>query len=422
MTTPTHDISKKLGDFAVLLEVAKAMSAERDLHRLMQLITNQSSQLLDAERSSLYLVDEASQELYTWIAENLEIKEVRTSIGKGLAGMTAKCRKMLNVPDAYADPNFNPAWDKRTGYRTRNVLCAPLLTHEGKIVGVIQVLNKRGSAFNDYDETLLAALASHAAVSIDNAQLMEHFIEKERMRQSLEIARDIQRHLLPREAPQISNFQIAGWTLPCDETGGDYYDFVPAGEGGLGIAVGDVSSHGIGPALLMTTARAFLRSLVRQGKDPAGVLGVMNDLLVRDMTDGRFMTMFYGVLRTADRVLEYSSAGHEPPLLVRPKEKSFEELKSAGCPLGILDGVEYPVAQQRIQPDEFLVLSTDGIQESMNEAHEKFGRQRVADIICANADADVAAIIRKVHEAVVAFCGGAPQRDDLTLVIVKCPR
>ena len=132
MSEPSPDVQKKLSDFAALLEVAKAMSAEKDLHRLMRLVTTQSSRLLNADRASLYLVDEQTSELYTWIADGLEIKEVRTSIGKGIAGMAAKCRKMLNVPDAYADPNFNPGWDKRTGYRTRTILCAPLLTHDGK--------------------------------------------------------------------------------------------------------------------------------------------------------------------------------------------------------------------------------------------------------------------------------------------------
>ena len=420
MRNTQTDVQKKLNDFAALLEVAKAMSAEKDLMRLMRLVTTQSSQLLAAERASLYLMDEQTNELYTWIAEGLEIKEVRTPVGKGLAGMAAECRKMLNVPDAYADPNFNPAWDKRTGYRTRTVLCAPLLTHEGKVVGVIQVLNKDQGPFTDYDETLLAALASHAAVSIDNAQLMQHFIEKERMRHALEIARDIQRTLLPREPPTVPHFDIAGWTLPCDETGGDYYDFIPAENGGLGIAVGDVSSHGIGPALLMTAARASLRALVRQGTDPAQVLTRMNDLLVRDMTDGRFMTMFYSVLRAEQKTLQHSSAGHEPAVLIRPNESSFREIHDAGCPLGILQGVSYPTGHECLRPGDILVLSTDGIQESMNEDHERFGRPRLVSVIRENRHREASAIIQKVHEAVQAYCRDVAQRDDLTLVIIKC--
>lgn len=420
MTQPIPSVEKRLNDFAVLLEVAKAMSAERDLHRLMHLITTQCSQLLQADRASLYLVDEEKQELYTWIAEGLENKEVRTPFGKGISGLVAQCRKMLNVPDAYKDPNFNPEWDKKTGYRTKSILCAPLLTHEGKVVGVIQVLNKKHGCFTEYDETLLAALASHAAVSIDNAQLMEHYIEKERMRQALEIARDIQRHLLPREPPKVPHFDIAGWTLPCDETGGDYYDFIPAGDGALGIAVGDVSSHGIGPALLMTTARAFLRALVREGISPSAVLGRMNELLITDMAEGRFMTMIYCILSPREKRLVYASAGHEPPLLIRPDDPSFSELRTAGCPLGILDGIEYPLAEQVIQHGEILVLSTDGIHESMNQSHEKFGRERLVQVIRGNAHHDASTIIRKVHEAVVDFCAGEPQRDDLTMVVIKC--
>jgi serine phosphatase RsbU (regulator of sigma subunit) len=295
-----------------------------------------------------------------------------------------------------------------------------LLTHEGKVVGVLQVLNKKDGIFTSYDETLMAALASHAAVSIDNAQLMEHFIQKERMRQALEIARDIQSSLLPRTSPSVPDFDIAGWTLPCDETGGDYFDFIPTESGGLGIAVGDVSGHGIGPALLMTSARAFLRALVKQGIEPHVILERMNALLVTDMTNGRFMTMFYGVLRPQEKTIFYSSAGHEPPLLVRPETKSSQEFETGGCPLGILEGAPYPPAQITVQPGDILALSTDGIQESMDVSHKKFGRDQLTQVIIEHHDLDAASIIRKVHHSVTDFCDTVPQRDDLTLVILKC--
>jgi sigma-B regulation protein RsbU (phosphoserine phosphatase) len=170
----------------------------------------------------------------------------------------------------------------------------------------------------------------------------------------------------------------------------------------------------------MTTARAFLRALVQQGMRPAAVLSRMNDLLVTDMTDGRFMTMFYGVLQPEQRTMFYSSAGHEPPLLVRPRTGTFEEFTTGGCPLGILQKLSYPMAEIRVGMGDILVISTDGIQESMDKAHAKFGRERLANVITKHASLDAATIIRKVHDAVRAFSEKLPQRDDLTLVIAKC--
>lgn len=156
-----------------VLEVSQALMREHNLPDLLRLIASETSRVMDAERSSIYLVDPDRDELYTLVAQELEIREIRVPLGRGLSGYVAQTGETLNIADAYQDPRFDPAWDRRTGFHTRTVLCAPLLSQTGEVIGVLQVLNKRDGRFTDYDERLLSAFAAQAAVAVENAQLHE---------------------------------------------------------------------------------------------------------------------------------------------------------------------------------------------------------------------------------------------------------
>ncbi|MBI3270793.1 MAG: GAF domain-containing protein [Planctomycetes bacterium] len=171
-------VRKKLKNLTALLELSSAMMAERNHDALLHLIMARVTEVLDAERSSLFLKDPYKSELYSRIAHDLEIREIRVQIGHGVAGYVAQTRAVMNVPDAYREPRFNQDVDRRTGFRTRTILCAPLVSHRDELLGVIQVLNRRGGAFTREDEELLVAFASHAAVALENAHLYE---EQERM-------------------------------------------------------------------------------------------------------------------------------------------------------------------------------------------------------------------------------------------------
>lgn len=412
--------TRQLRDLETILEVSRALTAEKDLDRLLALILRETTRVMDADRSSLFLVDEHTNELYSRIAQKTEIKELRFPIGRGIAGHVAATRAIININDAYSDPRFNPAFDKKTGYRTDTILCAPLATHENRLVGVIQVLNKHDGVFMPYDERLITALGSHVAIALDNARLVQHYLEKQRLQQSLEIAGEIQRGLLPREAPQREGHEIAGWSGACDETGGDYFDFLDLPDGRLGVVIGDVSGHGIGPALLMATVRASLRALATSHSDPHEVLTRLNNLAARDMEAGRFITLFFGSLDTTRRILEYSSAGHDGPLIYRGTEDAFLSMDSTGFPIGIMPDVEYPDADPiSLQSGDILIFGTDGIWEAMDPAHEEYGKDRMKDTVRRLRQEPAQRIIDGVIEDVRTFCGEAHQRDDITMIIVK---
>ncbi len=165
------DTIRRIRNLTALLEISKAMMAERDLDTLLALVMKRVTAVLEAERSSLFLVDHDTNELWSRIAQESEISEIRFPVGKGIAGFVAESRQVVNIPDAYADPRFNKEIDKKTGFKTRNILCAALVGRDDTVIGVIQVLNKISGPFSLEDEDLIVAFGAHAGMAIENADL-----------------------------------------------------------------------------------------------------------------------------------------------------------------------------------------------------------------------------------------------------------
>lgn len=250
--------------------------------------------------------------------------------------------------------------------------------------------------------------------------MIEGLTDKQRIEQSLRIARDIQRSHLPKRNPDVPGLDVAGWSLPADETAGDYYDFIPGEEGRLLIVLADVTSHGIGPALIMSQTRALVRAAFHTVKDMPKAISIVNHLLCQDLTQGRFVTLFIGEIDPAARTLRYVSAGHIPPLLLRKGTAAVEDLRTTGLPLGINPDAAFdagPVVQ--LHPGDVLLLATDGASETANERGEHFGRERLQEGLVANASRSSREIVEEVSTAIRKFRAQARQRDDLTMVVVR---
>jgi len=247
--------------------------------------------------------------------------------------------------------------------------------------------------------------------------------DRVRMLDSLSLASEVQQSLLPGAAPKVPGIDIAGRSVYCDETGGDYYDFFDfraAEKGSLGLVVGDVSGHGIASALLMASTRALLHS---DGTAPASLsslISVINNQLSRDSAQGRFMTLAYLMLDVEDCSIRYVSAGHDPTLVYIPGEDRFEELRTDDIPLGITEDWEYrEYHRASLNPGEVLVIATDGVWDTRSEEGKLFGKERFNDVIRNNAQRSANEIINAVIGTLNRFRKTEPQRDDITLVIIK---
>ena len=248
--------------------------------------------------------------------------------------------------------------------------------------------------------------------------------ERIRLKQGIEVASSVQRSLLPKSSPVVSGFDIAAVSRYCDETGGDFHDFIAldrGGQTGIGIAVGDVSGHGVSAALLMATARAFLKGRRAQPGSPAEIIDDVNRLLCRDTDDtGQFLTLFYMEIATGSDVVDWVRAGHDPGLLYDPETGAFSELKGAGAALGVDEAMACSTNRRAgLRAGQVIAVGTDGIWETRNPAGKMYGKERFKAAI-RSCGGDTA---RKILEGVVsdlsAFRGTALQSDDVTLVIVK---
>ncbi|MDP6542488.1 MAG: SpoIIE family protein phosphatase [Phycisphaerae bacterium] len=248
--------------------------------------------------------------------------------------------------------------------------------------------------------------------------------EREKMKRSLEMAMEIQQHLLPQGSPPVDGFDIAGKSIYCDETGGDYYDFIELAElgaGRLGIALGDVSGHGIGAALLMAAARGVLRShAASHGANLGELFETLNRHLVRDTGEEQFMTLFYAVLDAETKSLVWTSGGHDPALWLQSAGGEIQELPNTGIPLGILDDAQYEQAGPiELESGDIVLVGTDGIWEARNTAGEMFGKDRLRKILSDSTDRSAAEIHDMTVETVRDFRQAHPQEDDVTLVVIK---
>jgi sigma-B regulation protein RsbU (phosphoserine phosphatase) len=255
-------------------------------------------------------------------------------------------------------------------------------------------------------------------------EMTDGLIERERMQKSLNLAREVQQNLLPKSNLKVNGFDIAGKSIYCDETGGDYYDFISiqdADEQKIGVAIGDVSGHGISSALLMATVRSSLRQRASLPGSTAKIISDVNRQLVKDVEDsGQFMTLFFLAFTTESRQLEWVRAGHDPAIIYDPGSDSFSELGGSGIALGVdVEWIYEDNKKTDFSNGQIIFLSTDGIWEARNKKGEMLGKEPILNTIRQNSSSDATQIIDSVFDTLDKFIGGVKLDDDITSVIIK---
>jgi len=401
-----------------VLEVTRKLAAPFDLDTMLTEVVDVSRNILDADRGTVFLYDELTDELVVRVAT--ELGTIRIPANKGIVGESAQTHKLINVPDCYADDRFNRDIDKKTGYRSRCMLTIPLLGFEDSLVGVLQILNKNDGVFDEQDEFIATALAAQAAVVLHRAKITEQIIESEKLDREIAVARDVQIGTLPKEMPNIDGYEFAGVFAPTDQTGGDLYDFVQLDEHRLFLLMGDATGHGIGPALSATQVRAMLRVALRLESSLDDAFMHINDQLCDDLPDDRFVTGFFGLLDATQHKVSFHSGGQGPIVHYHAASGEYDWHPATTFPLGYLPQSDLAAPLEiDLAPGDILGLISDGIYEYENEKGVQFGQDGVAAVINLLPNGDAETIVAEIMRAVRQHGGSVPQADDITIVLAR---
>ncbi len=417
MSAPFVERRLTRGGMEAVLAVTAKLATPFDLRTMLVEVVAAAREVLACEAGSVWLYDAAADELVLEVATG--IAPVRVPAGSGIVGSCARGREAINVPDCYADPRFNREVDRRTGFRTRCMLTLPLVGHRDELVGVMQLLNKHDGVFGAHDEYLAGALAAQCAVALQRARMTEDLLEGERMRQELLLAREMQMATLPAAMPVVPGYDLHGISRPADETGGDSFDLALLPQGLL-VVLADATGHGIGPALSVTQMQGMLRMAFRLGAGLDEAYLHLNNQLDEDLPADRFITAFIGLLDPASHLLAYHSGGQGPILHWSATSDSFAAHRPTCFPLAAM-----PLASRRpgreitLAEGDLLALISDGLFDCRNASGEEFGQARVEALLAASLHLSMAELADRVLEGFDAFRAGAPQEDDVTLVLIR---
>ena len=291
-------------------------------------------------------------------------------------------------------------------------------------LGVLAVANgPTGAPFSQADFVVFKSIAEQSAFALYNAIIYSMANEKKRLDHDLEIARDIQRILLPSEAPAINGFQISGINVPARQVSGDYFDYIQVDQERLGVAIADVSGKGVPASLIMAICRSVLRAEAAGNPSPADVLRKVNRQLYPDIKEDMFISMAYLVLDHQHDGVTLARAGHDAPLLYQPQSQTITPIKSPGMVVGIDSGsvfdrltVDFSIPLER---NDCLILYTDGVTETLNSEGDEYGVDRMMQSVRASANDGAQAIVKTIIKDVREFTGSVPQNDDITVIAIR---
>lgn len=405
-----------------LLEITRLLAAEISLDSLLELILENGRLIVNADRSTLFLVDQANQTLTSYRALGVEGQAITVPIGRGLAGHVAATGEVINLPDAYEDPRFDQSVDRATGYRTHTLLTVPMVDRKGTISGVLQALNKQAGQFTAEDEELLLSLASSASVALEKARLYATLRERERLNRDLEIARAIQLSLLPTRLPLMSHIEFAASCQPALAVGGDFYDFSTLDNGNTLVIVADVSGKGVSAGLIMGMVRTAVRAETYRTQSLSDILASCNRALFDDLNKtNMFATAFAAAIDASGETLAYANAGHCKAILYRAATQEVELLDTDGMPMGILPDTAYEHLQVALQPGDTVVLYSDGMTDAVGPGKpiRRYSLDQFIQSVRQHGHLPAEPLRQALSDDVTRFSGDMPQADDQTVAIIK---
>jgi sigma-B regulation protein RsbU (phosphoserine phosphatase) len=412
-------IEKKVEDLRTLIEVSAIISSTLDFNELMILVMEKAKSLMKAEGCSILLYNKETNKLEFDLAlcreesvVDILKSKVSLDMGQGIAGWVAEHQTPLLIRDVKTDSRFYPDADQLTCFTTRSVIAVPLVGRGG-LIGVAEILNpKNKDFFRDDDSEIFQTLCRQVAIAIENARFHKESVEKEKLRQELEIASVIQKSFLP-ESPNFKKdrLMLSAINLSATQVGGDLYDFIELSPNKVGVLIGDVSGKGISAALYMAKVLSDFRHIAPQVVAPEIALTRLNSVLSR-VPRGMFLTAIYGIVDLSTGNHSLSVAGHPPFLWLTRGEVRVMNVAS-GPPLGILP-IEYPYTEISLKKGDKILFLTDGVFEAKNKEGKRIGFEKLVRFIKEHRGEGY--LIQKIFDYVDEFSKGLARADDLTLV------
>ena len=427
--------------FDFLHGLGAALSEDTRPDDLHGLIVEGARRILDASGGALYVTDRKSGQLRPgFISKNcpalFPVPPQTVATPEALLGylrlhaiapwdgvIGAAWREGEPVLMKGDDPRLDFGKGKTVSAGIVGAMVCPLVYGEEKI-GLLAVARREGSEpFLTSEYQIFQAIAEQSAFALYNAFIFSEAAEKKRLDQDLQIAHEIQRILLPSNAPDGEGYQISGINIPARQVSGDYYDYIAVDQEHCGIAIADVSGKGVPASLIMAMCRSVLRSQAHGQHSPASVLQQVNQQLFPDIKEDMFISMAYAILDRGSPVVTLCRAGHDAPLLYSAKDKSVSRINPPGMALGIDSGgafnrvtADFSLTLER---DDCLILYTDGVTEALDAEGTEFGMQKVIDSIVASASQGAAGILTALTDDLREFVGAQPQNDDITLIVIR---
>ncbi|HPN30733.1 MAG TPA: PP2C family protein-serine/threonine phosphatase [bacterium] len=410
---------------STIKKIGTILNSSFELSELLSTIMSLSSEIMNAEASSLMLLDVKTNELVFSVvtgSTSSKLKEIRVPVGKGIAGWVAENDKPLIIEDVSKDERFYKKADEKSTFKTKSILCVPLKVKD-KIIGVLQVLNKRGgNPFNNDDLTLFSVMAHMAALAIENARLIKAGIEKEKFEQEIKIAQSLQMSILPKKFEYFSNIELSGKSVPARIAGGDFFECIKLNENEMFMLIADVSGKGVGAASLTMVLMTFIRASVSAHPDDLDIKDLffkINNFMINELAVDLFITVFALKYNVKTFELTYVNAGHNEPIICSASDKEIKLLESDGIVLGMLEDIELFEHKRFLECGDILFLYTDGVTECINENEDQFGEDRLHNFIKKSFDMKLKDMRNSLIEEIKKFCGDRDQFDDISLLILR---
>lgn len=422
---PTAKVfDRKMREVSSLHNLSRAIAVEFDYGKLLSMVTEMASEVIESNYTWLEIMDSNSGKLSVAASKNLDSDEIN-KLNSGSAGLLSQLivenKKSIVVNDVSKSDFYSiiHEWKKNVN----SFVGVPLTNSKGYVIGILYSAKRTLLGFDPDDVNMLEAYANQAAIALENAQLLKSSLERERMEKELQIAREVQLRLLPQQNPRLKNLQIETLTITAYEVGGDYYDFYSSNNSYQGLIIGDVSGKGTSAAFYMAEAKGIIQSLASSYHSPREILINTNRILYNSIEKKSFISLLAAQIDLKSNIIKFARAGHCPVIYYSAGEKRTRKLQPGGIAVGLEKGTIFNERLEesalQLHCDDILVFYTDGLSEARNSNEEEFGEDRLCTLIAQNASLSAEKLKEMVIDNIMSFLDGENLHDDLTLILIK---